>query len=163
MKLAGSKRVHRGPAKVFDSEEQAFAAVNKRQIRPGDVVVIRYEGPRGGPGMREMLAVTAAIFGQGIGEEVALVTDGRFSGATRGLMIGHVCPEAQVGGPLAVLSDGDTVVVDASARILSVDISSEEIRRRLNKWRPPEPRYTRGVLYKYSKLVHSASEGAVCN
>ena len=163
MKLAGTKRTHSGPAKVFDSEEEAFASVNKRQVRPGDVVVIRYEGPKGGPGMREMLAVTAAIFGQGIGEEVALVTDGRFSGATRGLMVGHVSPEAQVGGPLAVLADGDNVVVDASARLLSVDITNEEIRRRLEKWRPPEPRYTRGVLHKYSKLVHSASEGAICN
>jgi dihydroxy-acid dehydratase len=163
MKLAGVKRVHRGPARVFDSEEQAFAAVNKREIRPGDVVVIRYEGPKGGPGMREMLGITARIFGQGIGEDVALVTDGRFSGATRGLMVGHVSPEAQLGGPLAVLADGDKVIVDASARILSVEVSDDEIRRRFSKWRPPEPRYTRGVLYKYSKLVHSASEGAICN
>jgi dihydroxy-acid dehydratase len=163
MKLTATKRVHRGPARVFDSEEQAFAAVNKRQVRPGDVVIIRYEGPKGGPGMREMLAVTAAIFGQGIGEEVALVTDGRFSGATRGLMVGHVSPEAQVGGPIAVLADGDEVTVDASAHILSVDIPDEEIRGRLKKWRPPEAKYTHGVLYKYSKLVHSASEGAVCN
>jgi len=163
LKLTGAKRVHRGPARVFDSEEQAFAAVNKREIRPGDVVVIRYEGPKGGPGMREMLAVTASIFGQGIGEEVALVTDGRFSGATRGLMIGHVSPEAQVGGPLAILENGDNVLIDVSARLLSVDIPEEEIRRRLNNWRPPKPRYTHGVLQKYSKLVHSASEGAVCN
>jgi dihydroxy-acid dehydratase len=163
MKLAGAKRRHRGPARVFDSEEQAFAAVNKRQIQPGDVAVIRYEGPKGGPGMREMLAVTAAIVGQGIGEEVALVTDGRFSGATRGLMVGHVSPEAQAGGPIAVLADGDNVIVDASARLLSVEIPNEEIRRRLNNWQPPKPRYTRGVLYKYSKLVHSAAEGAVCN
>jgi len=163
MKLAGAKRRHRGPARVFDSEEQAFAAVNKRQIHSGDVVVIRYEGPKGGPGMREMLAVTAAIVGQGIGEEVALVTDGRFSGATRGLMVGHVSPEAQVGGPIAALVDGDNVLVDASARLLSVEIPTEEIRRRLSDWQPPKPRYTRGVLYKYSKLVHSAAEGAVCN
>ena len=163
MKLAGAKHAHRGPARVFDSEEQAFAAVNNREIRRGDVVVIRYEGPKGGPGMREMLAVTAAIVGQGIGEDVALVTDGRFSGATRGLMVGHVSPEAQVGGPLAVLADGDNVLVDASARILSVDIPDGEIRTRLNRWQPPQPRVTRGVLYKYSKLVHSASEGAVCN
>ena len=163
MKLAGAKRRHRGPARVFDSEEQAFAAVNKRQIHSGDVVVIRYEGPKGGPGMREMLAVTAAIVGQGIGEEVALVTDGRFSGATRGLMVSHVSPEAQVGGPIAALVDGDNVLVDASAHLLSVEIPAEEIRRRLNDWQPPKPRYTRGVLYKYSKLVHSAAEGAVCN
>lgn len=163
MKLAGAKRLHTGPVRVFDSEEQAFAAVNKREIKSGDVVVIRYEGPKGGPGMREMLAITAAIVGQGIGEEVALVTDGRFSGATRGLMVGHVSPEAQIGGPIGVLRDGDTVTVDAAQRTLSVQISDEEIRLRLNRWLPPEPKYKRGVLYKYSKLVHSASEGAVCN
>lgn len=163
MKLAGAKRSHKGPARVFDSEEQAFAAVNKREINPGDVVVIRYEGPKGGPGMREMLAITAAIFGQGIGEEVALVTDGRFSGATRGLMVGHLSPEAQVGGPLAVLANGDTVTVDASQGILSVGVSNEELQHRLNKWKAPPAKYTHGVLYKYSKLVHSASEGAICN
>ena len=163
MKLAQRKRSHKGPARVFDSEEQAFAAVNKREIKPGNVVVIRYEGPKGGPGMREMLAITAAIFGQGIGEDVALVTDGRFSGATRGLMVGHVSPEAQVGGPLAVLKDGDQVTIDASQRILAADISDDEIRTRLDSWRPPASKYNHGVLYKYAKLVHSASEGAVCN
>jgi len=163
MKLAQTKRSHKGPARVFDSEEQAFDAVNKREIKPGNVLVIRYEGPKGGPGMREMLAITAAIFGQGIGEDVALVTDGRFSGATRGLMVGHVSPEAQVGGPLAVLKDDDKVTIDASQRILAADISSDEIRTRLDSWRPPASKYTHGVLYKYSKLVHSASEGAVCN
>jgi dihydroxy-acid dehydratase len=163
IKMAGGKHLHRGPARVFDSEEQAFAAVNKRKIQAGDVVAIRYEGPKGGPGMREMLGVTAAIVGQGIGEDVALVTDGRFSGATRGLMVGHVSPEAQVGGPLAVLADGDNVLIDTQERTLSVDLSHEEIRRRLKGWTPPEPRYTRGVLYKYAKLVHSASQGAVCN
>ena len=113
--------------------------------------------------MREMLAITAAIFGQGIGEDVALVTDGRFSGATRGLMVGHVSPEAQVGGPLAALKDGDQVTIDAPQRILAADVSNDEIRTRLDKWRPPASRYTHGVLYKYAKLVHSASEGAVCN
>jgi dihydroxy-acid dehydratase len=163
VKLSSTKRVHRGPARIFDAEEQAFTAVNNRQVKPGDVVVIRYEGPKGGPGMREMLAITAAIVGQGIGEEVALVTDGRFSGATRGLMVGHVSPEAQVGGPLAILKDGDTVTVDTSQRVLAADITEEEIRLRLSRWRPPEPRYKHGVLYKYSKLVHSAAEGAICS
>jgi dihydroxy-acid dehydratase len=163
MKLAGVKHAHTGPARVFDSEEQAFQAVNRREIKPGDVVVIRYEGPKGGPGMREMLAITAAIVGQGIGEDVALVTDGRFSGATRGLMVGHVSPEAQVGGPLAALVTGDIVTVDAAKRLLAVDISDEELRSRLSKWQPPTPKYRHGALYKYSKLVHSASEGAVCN
>ena len=162
MKLAVKKRLHKGPARIFDSEEHAFAAVNKREIKSGDVVVIRYEGPKGGPGMREMLSLTAAMVGQGIGEDVALVTDGRFSGATRGLMVGHVSPEAQVGGPLAVLRDGETVTVDATHRLLATDISQDELQRRLTKWHPPEPKYKHGVLYKYAKLVHSASEGAVC-
>ena len=163
MKLAGARTSHTGLARVFDSEEQAFAAVNQRKIARGDVVAIRYEGPKGGPGMREMLGVTAAIVGQGIGEEVALVTDGRFSGATRGLMVGHVCPEAQEGGPIAVLQDGDKVTIDTERRILSVDLSDGEIKQRLYGWKPPEPKYKRGVLYKYAKLVHSASEGAICN
>jgi dihydroxy-acid dehydratase len=154
---------HRGPARVFDSEEEAFAKVNSREVKPGDVVVIRYEGPKGGPGMREMLAVTAAIVGQGLGEKVALLTDGRFSGATRGMMVGHVSPEAQVGGPLAILKDGDIVTVDAEKGLLKADLSDEEIAARLKKWKQPEPKYKRGVLYKYSKLVHSASEGAICN
>jgi len=162
-KVAGATRLlHRGPARVFDSEEEAFAVVNKREIKPGDVVVIRYEGPKGGPGMREMLAITAAIVGQDLGENVALVTDGRFSGATRGLMVGHVSPEAQVGGPIAVLKDGDVVTVDAEHRALKVDVSDEELKARLRNWKQPEPRYKRGVLFKYSKLVHSAAEGAVC-
>ncbi len=163
-KISGaSKRTHTGPARIFNSEEEAFTVVNNREINPGDVVVIRYEGPKGGPGMREMLAVTAAIVGQGIGGQVALVTDGRFSGATHGLMVGHVSPEAQVGGPIAVLEDGDVVTVDADRRMLSVDVSDEEIRMRLKRWQQAEPKYKRGVLFKYSKLVHSASEGAVCN
>lgn len=162
-KVAGATRLlHRGPARVFDSEEEAFAMVNKREIKPSDVVVIRYEGPKGGPGMREMLAITAAIVGQDLGEKVALVTDGRFSGATRGLMVGHVSPEAQVGGPIAVLKDGDIVTVNAEHRVLKVDVSDEELKTRLSNWKQPEPKYKRGVLFKYSKLVHSAAEGAVC-
>jgi dihydroxy-acid dehydratase len=154
---------HRGPARVFNSEEEAFAKVNAREVKPGDVVVIRYEGPKGGPGMREMLAVTAAIVGQGLGKEVALLTDGRFSGATRGMMVGHISPEAQVGGPLAVLKDGDIVTVDAENGVLKVDLSDAEIAARLKDWKPPELKYKRGVLFKYAKLVHSAAQGAVCN
>lgn len=163
VKVTGLKRLyHRGPARVFDREEDAFAAVQGRQIKPGDVVVIRYEGPKGGPGMREMLAVTAAIVGQGLGEEVALVTDGRFSGATRGLMVGHVAPEAFVGGPIALLRDGDMVVVDAENGRLEVELTAGELQERARAWRRPEPRVTWGTLAKYASLVGSASEGAVC-
>jgi dihydroxy-acid dehydratase len=162
VKVAGVKRlVHRGPARVFDGEEAAFAAVERREIKPGDVVVIRYEGPKGGPGMREMLAVTAALVGQGLGEEIALVTDGRFSGATHGLMVGHVGPEAQVGGPIAALRDGDIILVDAERGRLEVELDDAELRRRLADWRPPTPRYPGGVLYKYAQLVGPACEGAV--
>jgi dihydroxy-acid dehydratase len=162
VKLAGHERLlHRGPARVFDSEEACFAAVKERDLIPGDVVVIRYEGPAGGPGMREMLHVTAALVGEGLGDSVALVTDGRFSGATRGLMVGHVSPEAARGGPLAALREGDTVVVDVDARELRVELSADEIAERLREWRPPAPRYTTGVLAKYAALVSSASEGAV--
>ena len=162
VKLAGhERRLHVGPARVFESEEEAFAAVRKRSIRAGDVVVIRNEGPAGGPGMREMLHVTAAIVGEGIGEEVALITDGRFSGATHGLMVGHVAPEAFRGGPIAALQDGDTVVLDVDARELRVELSDDEIAARLTDWSPPPPRYTRGVLAKYASLVSSAAEGAV--
>ncbi len=162
VKLAGhERRLHVGPARVFESEEQAFAAVKQNLIEPGDVVVIRYEGPAGGPGMREMLHVTAAIVGAGIGDEVALVTDGRFSGATHGLMVGHVSPEAFRGGPIAALQEGDTVVLDVDARELRVELTDEEIAERLAGWSPPSPRYTRGVLAKYASLVSSASEGAV--
>lgn len=162
VKKAGVKSLrHRGPARVFDSEEEAFKAVINGEINPGDVVVIRYEGPRGGPGMREMLAVTAAIVGRGLGGEVAMVTDGRFSGATRGLMVGHVAPEAAVGGPIAVVEDGDEITIDVEERMLRVELSDEEIRRRLSRWSPPPPRYTSGVLAKYAKLASSASEGAV--
>ncbi len=162
VKLAGHERLlHRGPARVFESEEQCFAAVKARSILPGDVVVIRYEGPAGGPGMREMLHVTAALVGEGIGDEVALITDGRFSGATHGLMVGHVAPEAARGGPIAALRDGDVVVLDVAARELRVELSDDEIAARLRDWTPPPPRYTAGVFAKYAALVSSASEGAV--
>jgi dihydroxy-acid dehydratase len=162
VKLAGHERLlHRGPARVFDSEEACFAAVKERRLTPGDVIVIRYEGPAGGPGMREMLHVTAAIVGEGLGDSVALVTDGRFSGATHGLMVGHVSPEAARGGPLAALREGDNVVVDVEARELRVELSADEIVERLREWSPPAPRYTTGVLAKYAALVSSASEGAV--
>jgi dihydroxy-acid dehydratase len=162
VKLAGHERLsHRGPARVFDREEDAFAAVKAGAIRPGDVVVIRYEGPAGGPGMREMLHVTAAIVGEGLGEEVALITDGRFSGATHGLMAGHVTPEAAHGGPLAIVRDGDTIEFDVPGRELRVELSDDEIGSRLRDWSPPPPGYTSGVLAKYAALVSSASEGAV--
>jgi dihydroxy-acid dehydratase len=162
VKLAGHERLHhRGPARVFDSEEACFEAVQGRRIQRGDVVVIRYEGPAGGPGMREMLHVTAAIVGEGLGDEVALVTDGRFSGATHGLMVGHVSPEAARGGPLATLRDGDVVVVDVEARELRAELSADELAARLRDWSPPPPRYTEGVFAKYAALVSSASEGAV--
>ena len=162
VKLAGHERlVHRGPARVFDSEEDCFAAVKARTVKAGDVVVIRYEGPAGGPGMREMLHVTAAIVGEGLSDSVALVTDGRFSGATHGFMVGHVTPEAFHGGPLAALEEGDTVVLDVEARELRVELSDDELAARLEAWSPPEPRYKTGVLAKYARLVSSASEGAI--
>jgi dihydroxy-acid dehydratase len=162
VKLAGHDRlVHRGPARVFDSEEDTFAAVKARKINPGDVVVIRYEGPAGGPGMREMLHVTAAIVGEGLSDSVALVTDGRFSGATYGFMVGHVSPECYRGGPLAALQEGDIVVVDVESRELRVELSDDEIAERMKSWRKPEPRYTTGVFAKYAALVSSASEGAI--
>jgi dihydroxy-acid dehydratase len=162
VKLAGHERLlHRGPARVFDSEEACFAAVKARSLAPGDVVVIRYEGPAGGPGMREMLHVTAAIVGEGMGDEVALVTDGRFSGATHGLMVGHVSPEAVRGGPIAALQEGDVVVIDVAARELRVELSDDELATRLRDWTAPPPRYTEGVFAKYAALVSSASEGAV--
>lgn len=162
VKMAGHERGrHTGPARVFDREEDAMTAVAERRIRAGDVVVIRYEGPRGGPGMREMLGVTAAIVGQGLGEEVALLTDGRFSGATRGLMAGHVAPEAAVGGPIAALRDGDEITFDVDARRLDVALSEEEVAERLAAWAPPPPRYPRGVFAKYAATVTSAARGAV--
>jgi dihydroxy-acid dehydratase len=162
VKVAGYTRLeHTGPARVFDSEEEAMEAVQAGRIVEGDVVVIRYEGPRGGPGMREMLGVTAALVGQDLGETVALLTDGRFSGATRGLMAGHVAPEAAHGGPIAALRDGDTVTFDVENRTLSVELPAGELEARLREWREPEPRYSTGVMAKYAALVSSASEGAV--
>jgi dihydroxy-acid dehydratase len=162
LKLSGTERAkHRGPARVFDSEEAAFEAVQAQRIKAGDVVVIRYEGPNGGPGMREMLAVTAAIVGAGLGETVALLTDGRFSGATRGFTVGHVSPEASRGGPLAAIADGDTIAIDVVNRRLDVELSDSEIKARLASWAPPPPRYQTGVLAKYARLVSSASIGAV--
>ena len=162
VKLAGHERLfHRGPARVFDSEEACFAAVKARSIHAGDVVVIRYEGPAGGPGMREMLHVTAALVGEGLGDEVALITDGRFSGATHGLMVGHVAPEAARGGPIAALQDGDIVELDVDSRELRVLISDDELAARLAAVVQPPPRYTTGVFARYSALVSSASEGAV--
>ncbi len=162
LKVAGHERTtHRGPAKVYDREEDAFAAVKAGQIKAGDVVVIRYEGPQGGPGMREMLGVTGAIVGAGLGESVALLTDGRFSGATHGLMAGHVAPEAMKGGPIAALQNGDTIAFDITARKLEVELSPDEMAARLRQWKPPTARYTSGVMAKYARHVSSASEGAV--
>jgi dihydroxy-acid dehydratase len=162
VKIFGYERpYHKGPARVFDSEEQAMAAVTERRIRAGDVIVIRYEGPTGGPGMREMLGVTAAIVGEGLGQEVALLTDGRFSGATRGLMIGHVAPEAARRGPIAAVHEGDLIEIDQENRALNLLVPQEEIARRLQSWTPPAPRYTHGVFARYAALVSSAAEGAV--
>ena len=162
IKLAGqAKTLHRGPARIFEREEDTFAAIKGGKIKPGDVVAIRYEGPTGGPGMREMLGVTAAIVGAGLSEDVALLTDGRFSGATHGFMICHVAPEAAKGGALAILKEGDIVVIDVVNRRLDVELSDAEIQARLEKWTPPRPRYTRGVMAKYANSVSSASEGAV--
>jgi len=162
VKVAGHKTLNfGGPARVFDSEEAAFAAVDQGKIKAGDVVVIRYEGPRGGPGMREMLAVTAAIVGAGLGDDVALLTDGRFSGATHGLMAGHVAPEAANGGPIAAIRDGDRITFDLPKRTLNVGISDAEIQKRMANWKAPKPRYTHGVFAKYAALVSSSSLGAI--
>ena len=162
VKLAGHERsFHRGPARVFDREEDCFAAVQSGAIQPGDVVVIRYEGPVGGPGMREMLGVTAAIVGAGLGDEVALITDGRFSGATHGFMVGHIAPEAAVGGNIALVREGDSIVLDVENRVLTVEVPDEELARRREGWSAPPPRYTTGVFAKYVRSVASASEGAI--
>ncbi|MBM3939464.1 MAG: dihydroxy-acid dehydratase [SAR202 cluster bacterium] len=162
VKLAGHERtLHRGPARVFDREEECFAAVQAGKIKPGDVVVVRYEGPAGGPGMREMLGVTAAIAGAGLGEKVALITDGRFSGGTRGLMLGHIAPEAYRGGNIAFVREGDIIVLDVAKRELNVEVSDAELARRRQGWTPPAPRYTTGIFAKYALTVSSASEGAV--
>jgi dihydroxy-acid dehydratase len=159
VKLAGhARRKHTGPARVFDSEEACFAAVQRREIKPGDVIIIRYEGPRGGPGMREMLAVTGALVGQKLDDSVALMTDGRFSGATKGFMVGHVSPEAQVGGPLAFVRDGDVVTLDVDARRIDV---AADLESRKAGWKPPAPRYKTGVMAKYAAAVSSAAEGAI--
>jgi dihydroxy-acid dehydratase len=162
IKVAGHNiQNFRGPARVFDNEEAAFAAVERNQIHSGDVVVIRYEGPKGGPGMREMLAVTAALVGAGLGDSVALLTDGRFSGATHGFMVGHVAPEAANGGPIAAIADGDTIVLDIPSRKLHVELTDAEIEERLASWKPPAPRFSSGVMAKYALLVSSAAIGAV--
>jgi dihydroxy-acid dehydratase len=161
-KISGHEHLsHRGPARVFESEEDAMAAVTEKRIKAGDVVVIRYEGPKGGPGMREMLSVTAAIVGEGLGGSVALLTDGRFSGATRGLMMGHVSPEAALGGPIAAVHEGDTIHIDINQRVLEVEVSDTALRQRMAQWKPPQPKYPGGVFGKYASLVSSASEGAI--
>ena len=161
-KISGLKTLKMtGPARVFESEEESLAAILAGRIRPGDVVVIRHEGPRGGPGMREMLAPTSAIMGAGLGDRVALITDGRFSGATHGLVVGHVAPEAATGGLIGLVREGDSVTVDAEARRLSLDVPEEEILERRAAWTAPAPRFTRGVLAKYARTVSSASLGAV--
>ncbi len=162
IKVAGYDRTHhRGPARVFDSEEAAMKAVMNNSIKANDVLVIRYEGPSGGPGMREMLGVTGALVGVGLGDSVALLTDGRFSGATHGFMVGHVAPEASRGGPIAAVADGDIIVLDLEKRRMDMEVSDAEIEKRLSKWKAPEPRYKRGVFSKYAALVSSASQGAV--
>jgi dihydroxy-acid dehydratase len=162
VKLAGTERTQQtGPARVFESEEECFRAVKGQKVKPGDVVVIRNEGPVGGPGMREMLQVTAAIVGEGLGQSVAMVTDGRFSGATRGLMIGHVAPEAARGGPIAAIREGDEITVDIDNRRIDVDLSDEEIAKRVGKYKFPESPFGRGVMAKYAATVSSASRGAI--
>jgi dihydroxy-acid dehydratase len=162
VKVAGHERPYqRGRARVFESEEEAMAAVMARSIVDGDIIVIRHEGPRGGPGMREMLGITAAVVGQGLGETVALITDGRFSGATHGLMVGHIAPEAAMRGPIAALREGDVVVIDVDNRSLHVELDDAELRRRLEAYAPPPPRYARGVFAKYAAQVSSAARGAV--
>jgi dihydroxy-acid dehydratase len=162
VKLAGhERRLHRGPARVFDSEADCYDAVRAQRIKPGDVVVIRNEGPVGGPGMQEMLSVTAALVGEGLGDSVALLTDGRFSGGTHGLMIGHVAPEAALGGPIAIVEEGDTIVIDVDRKALDLELPAGESERRFARWAPPPARYRTGVMAKYAALVGTASEGAI--
>jgi len=164
VKLSGhNRRTFSGPARVFDSEEAAFAAVQGGHIRTGDAVVIRYEGPKGGPGMREMLATTAALYGQGMGGKVALITDGRFSGATRGFCVGHVGPEAAVGGPIALVNDGDIITLDAVEGTITVAVSDEELKRRRQEWSPRESQFGSGAIWKYAQLVGPARYGALTN
>jgi dihydroxy-acid dehydratase len=150
-----------GPARVFESEEECLDAILAGKIKSGDVVIVRYEGPKGGPGMREMLAPTSAIIGAGLGDKVGLITDGRFSGGTYGLVVGHVAPEAAVGGNIALVEEGDSITIDASQLLLQLNVSDEEIEQRRARWQPPQPRYTTGILGKYAKLVSSSSVGAV--
>ena len=159
--MAADKQVFRGPARCFDGEEACFEAVSTRQYKEGEVLVIRYEGPRGGPGMREMLSTTAALYGQGMGDKVALITDGRFSGATRGFCIGHVGPEAAVGGPIGLLKDGDIIAIDAIKGSIDVELSGEELAKRRSEWKPRETSATSGYLWKYAQTVGPARDGAV--
>jgi len=162
VKVAGMKRLQfTGPARVFDCEEDAFAAVDQDRIKEGEIIVIRYEGPRGGPGMREMLSPTGAIMGRGLGDKVALITDGRFSGGSHGFVVGHISPEAALGGPIGLLRDGDAIAIDAVKRTLEIKLSAAELRRRRAKWKAPKPYATQGVLAKYARNVSSASLGAV--
>ena len=164
IKLAGhERRTFSGPARVFDSEPECFEAVKQQRLKAGDVVVLRYEGPVGGPGMQEMLSVTAAIVGEGLGESVALLTDGRFSGGTRGLMIGHVAPEAALGGPIALVEEGDIITIDVDRRALDLEVEESVLAERRSTWSAPQPRYRGGVMAKYAALVSSASLGAVTN
>ncbi|MBM3511796.1 MAG: dihydroxy-acid dehydratase, partial [Alphaproteobacteria bacterium] len=162
VKVAGMKRLKfTGPARVFNSEEEAFAAVKAEKYKEGEVLVIRYEGPRGGPGMREMLSTTAAIYGQGMGEKVALITDGRFSGATRGFCIGHVGPEAAVGGPIALLKNGDMIEIDAEKGVLEVDLTKAELAKRRKAWKPRKSDFQSGAIWRYARNVGDAEQGAV--
>jgi dihydroxy-acid dehydratase len=161
-KITGLKNpVITGPARVFDSENETMEAIMGNKIKPGDVVVIRYEGPKGGPGMQEMLAPTAALIGQGLGESVGLITDGRFSGGTWGMVVGHVAPEAYVGGPIALVQEGDSITIDAHQRLIQLNVPEDELARRRAAWKQPAPRYNRGLMAKYMKLVSTASKGAV--
>jgi dihydroxy-acid dehydratase len=161
-KISGLKVITQtGPAKVYDGEEAAFEAIEKHKIKAGDVVVIRYEGPKGGPGMREMLAITSALVGQGLGEKVGLITDGRFSGGTHGLVVGHIAPEAQVGGPIGLIKNGDKITIDAEKKKLELHVGAAELKKRRKAWKPRPNPYPKGVLAKYAYLVSSASEGAV--
>ena len=162
VKVAGMKKLRfEGVAKCFDSEEEAFKAVKSKNYKKGDVIIIRYEGPKGGPGMREMLSTTAAIYGQGLGEDVALITDGRFSGATRGFCIGHVSPEASIGGPIALLKDGDKIIIDAEKGTIDVELDKSVLDKRREEWKAKEPNFNSGTLWKYSQTVGSAKNGAV--
>jgi len=161
-KITGLKKPSiTGPARVFDSEPEVMKAIMAKKIKPGDVVVIRYEGPKGGPGMQEMLAPTSAIIGQGLGESVGLLTDGRFSGGTWGMVVGHVAPEAFVGGPIALVKEGDSITIDATKRLIQLNVPAKELAARRKKWKQPKPRYTKGLLAKYTKLVSGAEKGAI--